>query len=550
MGYTMIFSHKVLPMSSSFTHLAFASKSTTLHSAARCLASLPAIAAFSIANLSIGSCYAAEQPSAMAQNTARYAVQKYDKEIVKTLTKLVSYNTVANPAIPFEQNPAHLGFKKYLQSEAARLGFDFADHGYVVVIGYGNSSERVGVITHGDVQPVDPTKWKQSPFELDAKSEPGRLLGRGTEDDKGPIASGLYAMKAIKDKTENSTPGKKLTALKLNKRIELYVYMAEESDWAPLETFLKTHTPPQMNITLDAEYPVVIAEKGYGTVQLTVPRQQAKINPTETHLSAFGGGFFGSQIPEDAYASISNATPEIEQAIKQRAKKQAKMQYSYHWQDRELQIKARGVSAHSSKPEDGVNAIAMLADALNLRTWQETTAGSMVNLINELLGTSLYGEKFGKAAYHDNFMGSMSVAPTVIKQTPEGIQLGVNIRRPQGKPGAQLRQEMQEALDAWQAKHVPLSHVSIELSDPWIRKDAPQLPTLLSVFSHYTGIKNAQPISVGGGTNSRLFPNAVSFGPTMPGKVYSGHSEHEFISTKQLLLNLQMYTAVLVELAK
>jgi dipeptidase D len=70
------------------------------------------------------------------------------------------------------------------------------------------------------------------------------------------------------------------------------------------------------------------------------------------------------------------------------------------------------------------------------------------------------------------------------------------------------------------------------------------------VFSYYTSIKQAQPIAIGGGTNSRLFPHAVSFGPAMPGVVYSGHSEHEFITTKQLLLNLKMYTAVMVELAK
>lgn len=500
---------------------------------------LSLIAAVFAGTLSATASDANNQPSIVAQQTASYAVKKYDKDILKTLAGMVSFNTVANPAIAFEKNPAHLGFKKYLKSEAARLGFDFKDDGYVVVIGYGNSDERVGVITHGDVQPVDPSKWKQSPFKLNAKSEPGRLLGRGTEDDKGPIASGLYAMKAIKDKK-----------LALRKRIELYVYMAEESDWAPLEAYLKTHTPPQMNITLDAEYPVVIAEKGYGTVQFTVPTQDPKIATNEVHLSAFGGGFFGSQIPEDAYVSIRNATPAIEQQIKQRAAKQDKMQYSFSWHEHELRIKARGVSAHSSKPEDGVNAIAMLADALYFRTWQETTAGSMVNLINELLGTSLYGEKFGKAAYHDSFMGSMSMAPTVIKQTTEGIQLGINIRRPQGKESAQLQQEIQETLTTWQAKHVPLHNVSVELSDPWIRKDAPQVPTLLSVFSHYTGIKNAQPIAVGGGTNSRMFPNAVSFGPSMPGMVYSGHSEHEFITTKQLLLNLQMYTAVLVELAK
>lgn len=418
------------------------------------------LAALSVASLLSMSAHATEQPSAVAQQTARYAVAKYNYAIVNTLSKMVSFNTVANPAIAFEKNPEHQGFKKYLKSEAARLGFDFSDHGYVVVIGYGKGEERVGMITHGDVQPVDPSKWKQSPFKLDSKSEPGLLLGRGAEDDKGPIASALYAMKAIKDKK-----------LVLRKRIELYVYMAEESDWAPLEAFLKTHTPPQVNITLDAEYPVVTAEKGYGTVKLTVPTQSPNIANTEAYLNAFGGGFFGSQIPEDAYASISNATPAMEQDIKQRAAKQAKMQYAFTWKERELQIKARGVSAHSSKPEDGVNAIAMLADALSFRTWQETTAGSMVNLINELLGTSLYGEKFGNAAYHDKFMGSMSVAPTVIKQTAEGIQLAINIRRPQGKGRAQLQQEMQEALNAWQAKHVALRDVSIELGEPWIGKD-------------------------------------------------------------------------------
>jgi dipeptidase D len=83
-----------------------------------------------------------------------------------------------------------------------------------------------------------------------------------------------------------------------------------------------------------------------------------------------------------------------------------------------------------------------------------------------------------------------------------------------------------------------------------VQADAPQVPVLLDVFSHYTGIRNAKPISIGGGTNSRLFPKAVAFGPAMPGMAYTGHSEHEFITTKQLLLNLEMYTAVLVELAR
>ena len=488
---------------------------------------------------SVAAADTSEVPGRVAIKTGKYAVQKYSNDIVNTLEKMVSFNTVANPAVAFEKNPEQLGFKHYLKEHALRLGFDFTDHGYVMVIGFGRGKERVGIITHGDIQPVDPTKWAKSPFILDKTSEPGRLLGRGTEDDKGPIASALYAMKAIKDQK-----------LGLKKRIELYVYMGEESDWGPLVEFLKTHTPPETNITLDAEYPVVIAEKGFGTVAVTVPLQTALPDSDVPYVNAFGGGFFGSQIPEDASATIMNATPALEQAIRQRAAGQSKMQYQYHWQERSLKIIALGVSAHSSKPEDGVNAISMLADALNVRTWPNTTAGGLVNFLNDLLGTNLYGEKFGTVAYSDSFMGPMSFVPTVIKQKPDGIQLRINIRRPQGKTKVQLVAEIQAALGGWQATHMPLKDIEVEIGDPWVQKDVPQIKTLLSVFSHFTGIKNAQPISIGGGTNSRLFPSAVSFGPSMPGVVYSGHSEHEFITLKQLLLNLEMYTAVLAELAK
>ncbi|PWF54828.1 dipeptidase [Massilia glaciei] len=478
-------------------------------------------------------------PGPAAVKAASHAVGAYRGQLVELLAKMVSFNTVADPALAFDKNPQHTGFKQLLRSEAERLGLDFTDHGHVVVVGLGAGGERVGVITHGDIQPVDPSKWKKSPFELDTTSEPGRLIGRGTEDDKGPIATAMLAMKAIKDQ-----------AVPLSKRLELYVYMAEESDWEPLREFLKTHVPPQINITIDAEYPVVTAEKGYGTVSLTFARPGLAAPAGAPAVSAFGGGFFGSQIPEDAHATIAAATPALEARIKARAAGQSGMRYHYAWQGQDLVVKARGVSAHSSKPEDGVNAVSMLADALKVHEWPATPAGGLVNFLNDMIGTGIHGEKFGRIAYSDKFMGPMTFAPTVIRQKDQGIELSINLRRPQGKTGEALTAEINAALAQWQARRMPLANVGVLVNDPWLQKKAPQVPTLLSVFSYYTGIKNPKPVAIGGGTNSRLFPNAVSFGPSMPGAVYSGHSEHEFITLRQLLLNLQMYTAVMVELAK
>ena len=69
------------------------------------------------------------------------------------------------------------------------------------------------------------------------------------------------------------------------------------------------------------------------------------------------------------------------------------------------------------------------------------------------------------------------------------------------------------------------------------------------MFRHYTGRPAPAPISVGGGTQARLLPNGVNFGPAMPDEPYTGHSDHEFMTVDRLRLNLRMCTAALVELA-
>jgi dipeptidase D len=490
-------------------------------------------------------------PGETALQAARHALDTYHDDVIDTLARLVGYDTVADPKLACERNPRHIAFKAALKQEAGRLGLDFSDQGCVAVIGLGRAdpdTPRLGLIAHGDVQPVDASKWKQSPFQLDRTSEPGHLLARGAEDDKGPIATALYAMKSLKD-----------LQLPLSRRIELYVYMAEESDWAPLEAYVKTHAMPEMNITLDAEYPAVVAEKGFGMLSVTLPMQAAAAPAEGPWIRSFTGGFFAAQIPEDAAAVVANATAALEAQLRQRAARQPAMHYTFARDGQDLGIVAKGVAAHSSKPEDGVNAISMLADLLGVRTWPDTTAGALVNFLNEMVGTGYYGEKFGNIAYRDAFMGPMTFAPTVIRDrgndaqlAPEqrGIELGINIRRPQGKSLEQLSNEINAALAQWQGAHLQLANVQTQIGEPWVQDDAPQLPTLLGVFAAFTGVKDPKPVAIGGGTNSRLFPHAVSFGPSMPHTVYTGHTEHEFIATRQLMLNLQMVTAAMAELAR
>ena len=205
-----------------------------------------------------------------------------------------------------------------------------------------------------------------------------------------------------------------------------------------------------------------------------------------------------------------------------------------------------------------MNAVTHLAALLsnnlsheqNHAPWPQTAASLTVAVINELVGLGIYAEQFGDLAYKDDFMGPLTLAPTVVSETQKGTEVIINLRRPVGKTPELLAKQAREALTLWQDKHqVQLVDIESYWGEPMVMEGAPQQQTLLDVFAHFTGIVDPKPVAIGGSTNSKLFPNALSFGPAMPGVEYTGHTEKEFITHKQFMLNLKMYTAAFIELS-
>ncbi len=175
----------------------------------------------------------------------------------------------------------------------------------------------------------------------------------------------------------------------------------------------------------------------------------------------------------------------------------------------------------------------------------------MVRLVDDLVGTGDYAERFGDVAFSHDFMGPLTLSLTTLGHDEEGrLVAGINIRAPMGRSSSELREVVAGAVEAWitQTGIETVDH-SMLTSDPYYLEDAPHISTLLDIFRHYTGRHDAGPVAMGGGTHARLMPNGVNFGPSMPGEPYTGHSEHEYMTVAQLRLNLEMYTAMLVELA-
>jgi dipeptidase D len=490
--------------------------------------------------LSLACTHGLERPSLRPEaiEVASYAAETYADSVVQTLADLVAFRTVAREGLANAENPEFRSMTAYLEAKARELGLDFEDHGAVVVVALGKANDRIGIVAHGDVQPADPAKWARDPFTLDFESEPGRLVGRGAEDDKGPLACALYAMKSLADRE-----------LELERRIELIISYTEESDWDPFREFLAGYEAPQMNIAFDAQYPVVVAEKGWGRFSLSLPEEGGSSHGGP-HLISLSGGSFLSQVPEDATAAIALPTTELEQALREAASSDDEVRYTFTATGDRLEITARGRSAHSSEPWNGRNGITHLAAILGRFHWPDTPAAIMLRLINDLVGQGDYAEKFGDLAYSDSFMGPLTLTLAKLESKEGNLVAGLSLRRPVGRSRAEVEESIREAVGSWKrATEVESLELEMEILDPYWAEGAPQVPVLLDVFRHYTGENDVQPVSMGGGTNARLLPNGVSFGPSMPGAVYTGHTEHEFIRREKLLLDLEMYTAALAELA-
>ena len=495
--------------------------------------------------------HAAVPPSPAARALAAEAVPRYGDAAIALLADLVAFRTVAAPPLPNVDQPEFHRLKAYLAGRAGELGLDYTDHGAAVVIGLGAAPDRIGLLTHADVQPADPARWGGDPFRLDTVTDPGRLIGRGVEDDKASIATALFAMRALAD---GGPPGRR--------RVELIVSMTEESDWTPFREFLHRWRPPPLNIALDGEYPVVTAEKGTGSVLVTLPDEAGPAGGgghEEPSITELRGGAFRTQIPGEAEAVIEPAGPDLAPALRAVVDPAWEVTFDFEADGAggragpaggRLRVRAHGRAVHSSMPQEGRNAITHLAALLGTRVWRPTQASRMVCLINDLVGTGDLAERFGDLAHAHDFMGPLTLALTTLDAGPDGsLTAGLNVRRPVGRSRAEVEAGIRTALDGWRARTGTRLDAAVRIGEPYYVESAPHVPVLLGVFRHYTGDRAAAPIAVGGGTQARLLPQGVNFGPSMPGHVYTGHSDHEFMPADQLRLNLTMCTAVLADLA-
>src|SRR5437764_11932938 len=160
------------------------------------------------------------------------------------LLEAIRFPTVAG------NDQARIDQQQWLLRTAASLGLVARDAGPVTEIELSGppGSPVLGLVVHGDVQPVDEKQWSVPPFAGVVRD--GAVYGRGAADDKGPLVQALLAMHALRNVKRTHT-------------LRLLVGSDEESGSRDMKTYLASHAPPAYSLVLDSEFPAVLGEKAW-----------------------------------------------------------------------------------------------------------------------------------------------------------------------------------------------------------------------------------------------------------------------------------------------
>ncbi|WP_207282097.1 dipeptidase [Pseudomonas sp. FW300-N2F2] len=489
----------------------------------------------------------AEQQNEIHRLLGLYARVKYGTAATETLKELVAIPTFRKDGVAQHENPEFLKIADKIKSlaEAFKLNFRNIDNRVYEISLEGSGDEVVGIHAHADVVPVTPQNWvlkdgtRLDPFKVTLVGD--RMYGRGTEDDKNGIVVALYAMKIIKEEK-----------LPLARNFKLLVDTTEETTGDAIPYYFERNPTPNYNLALDGGYPVVIAEKGYGTIMANFARRTAQGKGAQ--ITTLTGGLATNQIPSTSVATFASDKPaELAADLLKAATDYAKrnggnFEVGTQVVGKDVQLTFTGVSAHSSEPESGVNPVARMLDFINgldgkvaLKHNHITDAARYAA---DNWGLDYLGSKLG-IGFSDAFMGPLTASLTFVGMDEKTFKLAVNLRVPVGKPTEAIKTDIADKLAAWSKKSKVAVAFDYSIDEPMYRNpEGEWVKALLAVASENLGMEHKYGTSAGA-TSVHDLPNGVQFGLAMPDVKYTGHNDNEFKTVEQFLLDLQIVTEMM-----
>lgn len=370
-------------------------------------------------------------------------------------------------------------------------------YGYAEV---GAGTELFGILCHLDVVPAgERENWRTDPFT--PVIEAGEMIGRGTQDDKGPSMAALFAVKALMD-----------ADVKFNQRIRFIFGTDEETLWRCMEQYAKKEEKITSGFAPDAEFPLIYAEKGLLQADLVGPGTQK--------LELAGG---------DAYNVVPNQIayhgPRLEEV------KRALVNHGFDFDvSAPDEIIVRGRSVHAKDAVQGINAISRLAIVLS-----ELFEIPALDFLGKVIQEDATGSTiFGRVEDEQSGQLSMNIASITINQVE--TKIGVDMRIPVTVDKDYLVNELKAEISQF-----GLSYVEVDYLAPlYVPLDSLLITNLLQTYRDLTG-DMTEPLISGGATFARTMANCVAYGAMFPDTPDLMHQPNERWKLSSMFKAMQIY---------
>ena len=441
-----------------------------------------------------------------------FAQYKKDlKELVKIPSVLDEYNEGSNE--PFGK--ANREALEFMLALGKRDGFKtYNCDNYAGDISFGDGIESLGLLAHLDVVPVSGQKWDHDPFDMVEKD--GKLIGRGVNDDKGPLLASYYAIKILSD-----------LGFKPNKEIKLIMGCDEESGSRCLEHYFKYNKMPSMGFSPDACFPCINGEKGHAHIDV--------VGKTEDNclIESFVSGERYNIVPEEAHMTLTkNFSKEYEAFLEKNNYKGEYKDGTYY---------AYGTAAHAMSPEKGFNATFILFEFIN-----EVCPCDISRFMTKYVTFDPFGLKLGLDKTYDE-LGRLTLNVGVVRINERHIKVGFDLRVPADEMEQLIRDNFYKACSEFDGLTFDMPAMT---KVHYVSKDSFLVKALVKSYQEATGDYSHGAYSIGGGTYAKFMDSAVAFGPQFIGREDVDHQANEYIYESDYKKIIAIYAKSIYDLTK
>ncbi len=399
-------------------------------------------------------------------------VYPFGKDIQLSLKKMIEISS-------------KLGFSTYIDPE----GY----YGYAEI----GEGEMFGVLGHLDVVPAgDLEAWNTNPFELVRKD--GKLIGRGTQDDKGPTLASMYALKILLD-----------SGYQLKKKVRFIFGTDEETLWRGIAKYQEKEQMPTMGFSPDSTFPLVYAEKGL---------LQCKVSGKPSTIIFSGGDAFNS-VPSKVKYTLD----------KQDEFKANLDKYGFEYSE---DLEVIGKAVHAQVADTGVNAIVRTFMAMQT-IYPESNA---IKFVCETFGEDANAKAiFGEIS--DEFSGKLMFNLGKFEFNAEKEELCFDIRIPVTHDKEDVVNKLKAAIEKYQLEYNEYDW----LRSIYVPKDSELIVNLMAAYQEVTGDTESEPIASGGATYARAMDNCVAYGSVLKKSSKTEHQPNEYVNEEDIKIAMEIY---------